>query len=233
MRNLLQHMRANAVAYLALFVALGGTSYAAGSLAANSVGTKQLKSKSVTPGKLAPATLAMIQKASSVAGPAGAQGATGAKGESGAKGEQGLRGEQGIQGEQGVPGPTASASSTLNTGVVVNNGTNQFVPVLSTTITTTFDGRIMADASLSMQRMEGVGDAGCRLQIAPSPFSTFTNMSQTGDLEIVKGENYYTQVPVTGAATEPAGVYEVQVQCFGSSKWYVFSADLTALAAAS
>lgn len=40
------------IAYLALFVALGGTSYAAMRLPAGSVGTRQLKNNSVTPSKL-------------------------------------------------------------------------------------------------------------------------------------------------------------------------------------
>jgi hypothetical protein len=47
-----QHVRANFVAYLALFVALGGTSYAAIQLPAGSVGTRQLKNGSITPVKL-------------------------------------------------------------------------------------------------------------------------------------------------------------------------------------
>jgi hypothetical protein len=46
------HLRANAVAYLALFVALGGTSYAAIRLPTNSVGAKQLRSGAVTSAKV-------------------------------------------------------------------------------------------------------------------------------------------------------------------------------------
>jgi hypothetical protein len=45
------HLRKNVVAYIALFVALGGTSYAAVSLPAGSVGTRQLKDHSITPSK--------------------------------------------------------------------------------------------------------------------------------------------------------------------------------------
>jgi hypothetical protein len=51
------HVRSNAVAYLALFVALGGSAYAA-SLPANSVGTKQLQNRAVTGQKVAGHTLA-------------------------------------------------------------------------------------------------------------------------------------------------------------------------------
>ncbi len=41
----IRHAKQNAVAYLALFVALGGTSYAAVELRAQSVGTVHLKLK--------------------------------------------------------------------------------------------------------------------------------------------------------------------------------------------
>ncbi len=52
MKRLSRHLRSNAVAYLALFVALGGTGYATSNLPASSVGTRQLKNGSVTPKKL-------------------------------------------------------------------------------------------------------------------------------------------------------------------------------------
>jgi hypothetical protein len=47
----IQHLRGNAIAYLALFVALGGTSYAALNLPAGSVGAKQIKNHAITPVK--------------------------------------------------------------------------------------------------------------------------------------------------------------------------------------
>ena len=53
MTKLLNHLKHNVVAYLALFVALGGTSYAAVNLPAGSVGTKQLRNGAVTNKKLA------------------------------------------------------------------------------------------------------------------------------------------------------------------------------------
>ena len=52
--RVVQHIRSNVVAYVALFVALGGTSYAAIKLPANSVGTRQIKNHSITPVKLDP-----------------------------------------------------------------------------------------------------------------------------------------------------------------------------------
>lgn len=58
MSRLSRHLRANAVAYLALFVALGGTSYAAINVPAGSVGNRQLKNHSITPLKLDPNRIA-------------------------------------------------------------------------------------------------------------------------------------------------------------------------------
>jgi hypothetical protein len=53
MIRLLNHARSNVIGYIALFVALGGTSYAALSLPAGSVGTRQLRNGAVTARKLA------------------------------------------------------------------------------------------------------------------------------------------------------------------------------------
>lgn len=52
MRAAGRYLRANALAVVAIFVALGGTSYAAFSLPRNSVGTRQLRNGAVTPPKL-------------------------------------------------------------------------------------------------------------------------------------------------------------------------------------
>jgi hypothetical protein len=51
--HLLSHVRSNAIGYLALFVALGGASYAVVSPPAGSVGTRQLRDRAVTAKKLA------------------------------------------------------------------------------------------------------------------------------------------------------------------------------------
>jgi hypothetical protein len=48
MRGFLRFVRGNTIALLALFIALGGTTYAATALPKNSVGTKQLKKNAVT-----------------------------------------------------------------------------------------------------------------------------------------------------------------------------------------
>ena len=73
---------ANVLPVLALFLALGGTAYAAGVLPVNSVGTAQLKSGSVTSGKVKDNTL----KAVDLAGNQLNQGSRGARGPEGPAG---------------------------------------------------------------------------------------------------------------------------------------------------
>ena len=75
-------------AYLALFVALGGTSYAAVKLPKNSVGSKQIKKNAVRSADVKNGSLrARDFKAGDLP-----------------KGDQGEQGPQGLQGTQGTPG---------------------------------------------------------------------------------------------------------------------------------
>ena len=79
---------ANVVSVLALFVALGGASYAAVAIPANSVGTAQLKKNAVTGAKVRSGSLTLSDLSSSgilrgPVGPAGAPGAPGLRGRPG------------------------------------------------------------------------------------------------------------------------------------------------------
>jgi len=71
LNRVVQHIRSNVVGYLALFVALGGTSYAALNLPANSVGTKQIKNHSITPIKLDPSKTGAVVRFWAVVGASG------------------------------------------------------------------------------------------------------------------------------------------------------------------
>src|SRR5262249_3509724 len=74
MRNrVVQHIRSNVVAYVALFIALGGTSYAAFKLPANSVGTRQIKNHSITPITLDPSKTGAVVRFWAVVGAAGSR----------------------------------------------------------------------------------------------------------------------------------------------------------------
>jgi hypothetical protein len=94
-------LRRNAVAYLALFVALGGTSYAATSLSKNSVGAAQIRRNAVNSAKVKDRSLlARDFKAGEL--PAGAQGPPGPQGAGGAAGPGGAAGAQGPAGPGAV-----------------------------------------------------------------------------------------------------------------------------------
>lgn len=64
MTRVLRHLRSQAVAYVALFVALGGTGYAAVSLPAHSVGSRQLRTGAVGTSQLKNHSVAPIKLAS-------------------------------------------------------------------------------------------------------------------------------------------------------------------------
>ena len=92
------------VAYLALFVALGGTSVAAVKLSKNSVRSSHIKNGQVKRVDLAPG----------LRGP-GLPGAPGPQGERGAQGERGL---PGADGTDGAPGPQAVKVRINGSGTV-------------------------------------------------------------------------------------------------------------------
>jgi hypothetical protein len=77
-----QHIRQQLVGYIALFLALGGVSYAALKLPANSVGTKQLKNGAVTGRKVKPKSLLAkdFRAGQLPRGPRGVQGIPGKSG---------------------------------------------------------------------------------------------------------------------------------------------------------
>jgi hypothetical protein len=84
---MIRHVRTNAIGYIALFVALGGTATAA-TLAVNSVGTAQIKNSAVTSAKVKNGSLTATDfKAGQLP-----RGATGAKGDTGATGPAGPAG---------------------------------------------------------------------------------------------------------------------------------------------
>ena len=82
---------ATIVAYLALFIALGGSSYAALRLPRNSVGPKQIRSNAVTSPKVKNGSLLSRDFAAGQL-PSGAQGPRGDTGSQGQKGDTGPRG---------------------------------------------------------------------------------------------------------------------------------------------
>ena len=119
-RRARSHMRRNAIAYLALWLTLGGGSaYAATQLDANSVGTMQLKPDAVVSSRVKDHSLlardfkegqlpSLTQGATGPRGAAGAQGAVGPAGPVGKQGAEGPAGRPGTPGEVGPRGPAGS-----------------------------------------------------------------------------------------------------------------------------
>ena len=116
MRHLLTHVRRNAVAYVALVVALSGTSYAAVTLSRNSVGPAQIRSGAVRSAELKNRTVRerdlgrALLRSLRVPGPAGATGPAGPAGAVGAQGPEGPRGPAGptdasVDGDAPEPNP--------------------------------------------------------------------------------------------------------------------------------
>jgi hypothetical protein len=101
---------ANLTACLALFVALGGVSYAATQLPKNSIGAKQIKKGAVGPGKLSPSAKQTL---------------TGATGPQGNVGPRGPQGDRGPKGDQGVPGVS---------DVVTRYGPDRELPTSASTV---------------------------------------------------------------------------------------------------
>jgi hypothetical protein len=115
---------ANVIACSALFVALGGTGYAALSLPKNSVGNLQLKPGAVNSAKVADRSLKAIdfaadQLPAGATGPAGAAGATGPQGPAGAAGANGRNGSDGTNGTNGETGPAGPFPELLPSGKTI------------------------------------------------------------------------------------------------------------------
>jgi hypothetical protein len=112
MSRLLGHRPSPAmiVALIALFIAMGGTGYAAIKLPANSVGSKQIKANAVVSSKIKNGTISRSDLAPGAL-------LKGPQGIPGPQGPQGLQGVAGPQGPQGPEGPPA-----VTTIDVVNSG---------------------------------------------------------------------------------------------------------------
>ena len=120
------------ISIVALFVAMGGTGYAASQIPRASVGAAQLKKNAVSSPKVKNGSLALndfkVAEHAKLRGSAGARGAAGARGSqglggirglSGLEGDEGAEGSDGGQGIQGIPGPTGVEQVVVRTGGLV------------------------------------------------------------------------------------------------------------------
>lgn len=153
------------ISLIALFVALGGTTYAATTLPKNSVGTAQLKNGAVTKKKINRKTITALK---------------GKRGPQGPQGPQGIQGIQGVKGDTGAPGPSAAFSGST-AGPVNISGTSSLgslnVPAGNYVIVantwawnTSLSGNVLIDCNLTagadsdevraeLAQLDGGGDA--------------------------------------------------------------------------
>ena len=135
---------AMAVACLALFLALGGSGYAATQLRLGKHQAAASKAKRGPRGKQGPA---------GVAGPAGPQGAQGARGAAGPQGERGPAGPQGPQGgEASAQEALAKANEALATkfqGAVLKSETGTFSSGVHTVTATCPGDTVLAGGGFS------------------------------------------------------------------------------------
>ena len=112
---------ANVMATLAVFIALGGSSYAAVKLRANSVGSREIRNGQVKKQDLAANSVDGSKVVDGSLGltdftpgqlPSGARGPQGDPGPQGEQGLQGLQGERGAQGLQGTKGDTGTVDTS-------------------------------------------------------------------------------------------------------------------------
>ena len=139
LRRLGSYLCQHHLALLALFIALGGTSYAAIAikLPANSVGSAQIKNKAVTPKKVSKAAVKLF------------------RGKKGAKGSRGATGLTGPPGPQGAPGGTAWAFAENAPGL----GSETPIPASATTVLSlanpinpSFTAGILATATVTIRQ---------------------------------------------------------------------------------
>jgi hypothetical protein len=189
---------ANVVATLALFIALGGSAYAATRLPANSVGPAQLKNRAVTPTKVARKTIALFR---------GQQGATGARGP---QGVQGATGPHGPQGQQGAPGPSNAyfdvASPFANVTVPAGNYTVYGHAVLANPTGATVTGNCVLQVNnVDLPTSLGSGDVTLPPGANEDAFAEgVAHLDTSGTIRIACASAFFWGMAITATKVETA-----------------------------
>ena len=200
---------------MALFVALGGASYAAVKIPKNSVGNTQLRKDAVTSAKVKDRSLLATDFKTGQL-PRGATGATGATGAAGAS---------------GVTAANGTSGSALG---ITLTGTPQ--EVMSTTVSSGPAGRMVVTGSFRMYNQTvAAGGSSCGVNIDGAPASqptwTFGGVGQNVGDHIINND---WQVPVVASAAVTAGTHTASVICtkVGPGTTVAYSGDLVAFVAA-
>jgi hypothetical protein len=217
-RLLARHLRANAVAYLAIFVALGGTSYAAITIPNNSVGNKQLKKDAVDSKKVKNSSLTPddVKAGQAATGPPGIEGALGAQGAVGNKGPQGDQGDKGQRGDQGVPGISLTPSKSVSEDPVdIDVLAADTVLLTAPAVVTTTPTRLRA-AALGTFLGDSSTAADCAVKVATDGGAK-TVMGQRSMVQVPSFSGLTTPVGAEGAVNVAAGSHVVTFECLDGS----------------
>jgi hypothetical protein len=200
------------IACIALTVALGGTSFAAVTLARNSVGTKQLKKNAVISSKVKNRSLLAVDFKSGQL-PRGAQGPAGPTGATGATGAQGIQGPQGPGARWAAVNPDGtiavqSGGITVNhfaTGVyIVNFGADvsrQLITITPATVNdSSFRGTAVGSSCAPPATTGGL--IGCPA-VSPQNY-VFVGELDSGDT--ATGDHGFYVAAIGPAGTGPASI---------------------------
>ena len=201
---MLDHAKSNAVAYLALFIALGGVGWAAVKLPRNSVGAQQVKSGAIG--------TAEVRDRALLARDFGAgQLPAGQRGPQGPAGSQGPAGQQGPGGTQGAIGPTfADVGGDATQDPAPSPDGGEPTGVRRYAFTTPAAGRVLLEwrGRMAVNCTAPPGNIGIYLDGAPVPASgrdntTLNEVSVVGLTGVLSAGAHVAHIRVDSSVTAP------------------------------
>jgi hypothetical protein len=172
-RGFLRFLRTNAIGMLALFLALGGTTYAAATLGKNTVGSSQVINGSLQTKDLSGKARKALKGNRGIRGPQGVQGAKGATG------AQGVQGAAGTARAFAVVAADGTVNAALSKNITVNkNGAGTYCLTLG-------GGIDPASTTLSASLIFTFGgDTNAIIQVA-NPAITQAGNCAAGQFEVI------------------------------------------------
>ena len=215
---------ANITSTLALFVALGGTGYAALKLPKDSVGAKQIKTGAVGSPEVKNHSLKAVDFAAVPQGP---------------QGPKGDKGDPGPAGKDATQVVLATGSDSSSTDIAIG-ATNTIVDShqLRVVLTTTAPSRILATSAITLKdgSVASPGDTQCKISLDdPQSLATGTPISQTIFARLpTSSSTTHTSLAVAGRSAHlDPGTYYVTLHCLSGDSGATFDAgDMTAMAVA-
>jgi hypothetical protein len=182
----LRFVRSNTIALLALFIALGGTTYAATALPANSVGAKQLKKNAVTPVKI---------KASAVTNAKiGANAVTGAKVK-----DDSLTGADILESSLGKVPAAAAADSATNATHATTAGSAAPSGAAGGSLAGTYPNPTLAPGAVHAAQLGTINDRTSFTSVAAGAFGSASVQCAAGERIIAGGNDGFSGMPVAAS----------------------------------